>query len=116
MEYDILDYDSSGQPMYGRSSEKTKTMQEIIESEEFKEKIDIIVASGFTYEEVKAALDTIAGLFPSTKSLEEMYNEGKKAGEAFRELCDQMENISPEPAFPPSHINPAYRQYKRNRR
>lgn len=109
MEHDILGYDSSGQPMYGRSSGKTKTIQEIVDSEEYKEKIAIIVASGFSLEEVRASIAMIAALFPSTKSLEEAYNEGKKAGEAFRELCDQMRKIKPE--FPPSNINPASRQY-----
>lgn len=112
MEYDILDYDSSGQPMYGRSSGKTKTIQEIYDSEEYKEKIAIIAASGFSIEEIKTALSTFASL--TNEILKVTYNEAVKAGEALNKLCDEMKNVKPE--FPPSHINPAYRQYKRNRR
>lgn len=111
-EPDILDYDSSGQPIYGRSSGKTKTIQEIVDSEEYKEQIAIIAASGFNIEEIKTALSTFAAL--TIGALKTTYEETVKAGEALNKLCDEIKNIKPE--FPPSHINPAYRQYKRNRR
>lgn len=111
MENDILGYDSSGQPMYGRSSGKTKTLQEIFEYEEYKEKIAMIAASGFSKEEFITALSTFSSL--TNETLKITYEEAVKAGEALSKLCDEMKNVKPE--FPPSHINPFYRQYNKKK-